>query len=852
MKVSETYSEVPSQKYLSKILSLSRAMKLVTFLFFLTLITCISFLLVLYGARLQQNHTTASVKEMVFDATKTKASVFRNYIASFTADAPQLSLDIKFKGMQALNAARDNALVKGIITNQEQKVSVSASLLVNDKQYDVKISPTGYNLDMIADPQKRAFKVKVKGGDKPFGLSEFKLLPPKARNNLVEWIGHELEKREELVALRYFFVNVKLNGNNWGVYAIEEHFSKELLESNGAREGLIFTVNSSGKVRIFNEKKYSSVPQFRRQANLIRSAFRDIMSNKSRLDIENILDVKKFAIHLAILELMNSDHAVGVNTFLYFNPLTNLVEPITREYNSMRISDGAPTSNKFVSRAILNERELPIFQKLSKNENFNRHFIDSLIRISNPEYLDIFFSEIDEKFEQQKNILYQQYPFYYFPKEFMYLKQKHIRQMLSADLSVTALSQKTKNENISIFFENESFLPIELVDLSSDILTNRDLEIGKIILPGAKHEMVFDRREVGHSLDLKFSYRVSGTKAATRTKPVAPISADKGNFLPQFWISSLDWMEQDPRFLVDHIKKEVKFNVSKLQIKSNIIIPEGYLVVGQKGLTIDLINGASLISRSPVKFKGTPGEPINIKSSDFSGGGLYVSGKSSLTEFSFVRFYQLASPDPAFLGLTASVTIFDANVEFNNCSFIRNRSEDFLNIFQSQYVINETEFKDVFSDAFDSDFSNGTVTNSSFFEVGNDALDFSGSEAFIKNITMEQIGDKGISAGEQSSISGSNISVRKAEIGLTSKDLSQLKLRKIDLDEVRLGIAAFKKKEEFGGASVHVTEYKQNLIELNHLVDFASEITIDNKILTDRVADVESKLYGVTFGKSSK
>ena len=434
----------------------------------------------------------------------------------------------------------------------------------------------------------------------------------------------------------------------------------------------------------------------------------------------------------------------------------------------------------------------------------------------------------------------------------MYLRQKHIKQMLNSDFSITALSQKTKGDKVSILFKNESFLPMELVSLSSDTSNDGNIKISKTIYPGGKHEMLFDRRKVEHNLDLNFSYRVSGTKAATRTKPVAPISGDGATFLPQFWISSLDWMEQDPRFLVDHITKEIKFNVSNLKIKNNIVIPKGYLLIGHKGLTIDLINGASLISRSPIKFNGTESEPINIKSSDFSGGGLYVSGKSSLTEFSFVTFYQLTSPDPDFSGLTASVTIFEANVEFNNCSFIRNRSEDFLNIFQSKYVVKETEFIDVFSDAFDSDFSSGTVSNSSFVEVGNDALDFSGSEAVLKNIIMEQIGDKGISAGEQSSISGSNVSVKRAEIGLTSKDLSKLKLSKVDLHDVRLGIAAFKKKEEFGGASVHITEYSQNFIELNHLVDFASEITIDDEIITEKVADVESKLYGLTFGKSSK
>ena len=29
-------------------------------------------------------------------------------------------------------------------------------------------------------------------------------------------------------------------------------------------------------------------------------------------------------------------HAWGTNSFYYFNPITNLIEPITREYNSKK------------------------------------------------------------------------------------------------------------------------------------------------------------------------------------------------------------------------------------------------------------------------------------------------------------------------------------------------------------------------------------------------------------------------------------------------------------------------------------------------------------------------------------
>ena len=76
---------------------------------------------------------------------------------------------------------------------------------------------------------------------KIYGMEEFKLLPPIARFHMTEWVGHALEEKEGLISLRYFFVELNLNGDDLGVYAIEEHFNKELLENRKAREGIIFS-----------------------------------------------------------------------------------------------------------------------------------------------------------------------------------------------------------------------------------------------------------------------------------------------------------------------------------------------------------------------------------------------------------------------------------------------------------------------------------------------------------------------------------------------------------------------------------------------------------------------------------
>ena len=44
---------------------------------------------------------------------------------------------------------------------------------------------------------------------------------------------------EKLPYLRYSFADLIINGDNKGVYAIEESFSKELIENSGFKKSII-------------------------------------------------------------------------------------------------------------------------------------------------------------------------------------------------------------------------------------------------------------------------------------------------------------------------------------------------------------------------------------------------------------------------------------------------------------------------------------------------------------------------------------------------------------------------------------------------------------------------------------
>ena len=97
--------------------------------------------------------------------------------------------------------------------------------------------------------------------------------------------------------------------------------------------------------------------------------------------------------------------------------------------------------------------------------------------------------------------------------------------------------------------------------------------------------------------------------------------------------------------------------------------------------------------------------------------------------------------------------------------------EDAVNVVNGDIYMDNSEVYGVAAGTLDSDFSTGIIKNSTFINIGNDALDFSGSTIQLQDIPSN-IGDKGISAGEASTIEANKVTVDGAEYAVASKDKS--------------------------------------------------------------------------------
>ena len=183
--------------------------------------------------------------------------------------------------------------------------------------------------------------------------------------------------------------------------------------------------------------------------------------------------------------------------------------------------------------------------------------------------------------------------------------------------------------------------------------------------------------------------------------------------------------------------------------------------------------------------------------------------------------------------------------------------EDSLNVIGSTLILENSYFSGSFSDALDLDFVKAKIENVYFENVGNDAIDISGSEVKAKNIFISGAQDKGISVGEKSNLFLSGIKISSSNIAFASKDLSLMRLEKVDLKNNDLCFTAFKKKDEYGPGIIKILDNSVDDETLkfefkkSHLLESESEIKNKDNSFEINTLKVYDQLYGNKYGKET-
>ena len=359
-----------------------------------------------------------------------------------------LEIKIKSKDLEKLFKYREKAILNGVIGKSLKKY-FTGHMVYNNEEIPIKIRLKGDWIDHLTS-DKWSFRIKVIG-DKNFkGMKSFSIQHPKTRSFLKEWIMHQIFRDENILTTRYGFLTASLNGKNLGIYAYEEHFSKELLKYNNRKEAPILKFNEEGvwETRLNNPKNRNFYPYFEASeiipfqkksvfsSDSLRRFFAKglkLMTKYKEFDknLEDIFDLNYTAKLYALYDIGKIRHSYHWhNQRFYYNPKENKLEHIAFDCYA-GIEEGIKDiiygySNKNSSGF----KATYLSKQFFNNDIFVSNYKKFLNKFSEPEYLTSIVNKYKLSSDSLNTILKNEFPDYEFDMDYLIDNAIAVRELL--------------------------------------------------------------------------------------------------------------------------------------------------------------------------------------------------------------------------------------------------------------------------------------------------------------------------------------------------------------------------------------------------------------------------------------
>tara|TARA_B110000971_G_scaffold125408_1_gene128335 strand:- start:972 stop:3587 length:2616 start_codon:yes stop_codon:yes gene_type:complete len=765
----------------------------------------------------------------------------------------KINLDIKFEDIIILEKIRKNSLQRGGLPPRDLLPKIKVDVTYNKKKYSGEARLKGDRIAHYQSKDKTSYKIEIKKNDYLFGIKKFALQKPIIRNYVHEWIFHELAEDFGLIKLTYKFINLSINGEDKGLFVLEEGFGKELIERNKRRNGPIFGLDEDLNVsnidpvfEIYNKKFWGKLEN-KSIALSASQKLRDFFDNK--IKAEDVFDLEKWASFFAIIDLTGTRHGALLKSVkFYYNPINGLFEPVpfdghrfkpnfykfNQRYENKLLIDFLFNTSKIEEEQGLGWLRKIFFDGKRLNQDFYNIYIEKLSEISSAKFIKDFISSNELQINRINSKIYADdfwfhngasgMGLYYFSLEdFMYQAQ-NIIDKLKKDNRLQVLK---KNKTTFIIKNHTHNYDLNMV---KNIICNRGDKKIKIPLNTILNNFYDTSINVLETLDKNLTCgHVEFYKMFNQNLTLKKIDYLNSNYNYEKF-KTTESLKYEKYFYKEN--KKLFLITDEVIIDKNLYIPKNLIVVIKPNQKIVLINNAFIISNSPWIIGSSKGEVSISGKNDNHGGGILITDVDETTIVQNTKFSYLKGLNENTEFLVYGAINFNATkVKIINTKFENIYSEDALNIINSAFQINQNDYKNISSDAIDIDFSNGQINLSNFENIKNDAIDFSGSNASISNINFKNVSDKAISVGENSNISILKINAQNAFAGIVSKDGSKVVSTNITFNEVAIPFAAYQKKREYDHGSLIVKNYDIKNFHTLWLKDKKSDITANNKKL---------------------
>jgi hypothetical protein len=287
----------------------------------------------------------------------------------------------------------------------------------------------------------------------------------------------------------------------------------------------------------------------------------------------------------------------------------------------------------------------------------------------------------------------------------------------------------------------------------------------------------------------------------------------------------------------DADSKTMSVKSGEWEVTNWIVVPRQIGLKIPQGTILRFNSDSGLLARGGITISGTQQEPVILEAlgdpdEKQSWQGIIVLNSQKPSIWSHVQIMNTSGISKDGWALSGGVNFYESDIEMDHVIFSGNRAEDALNIVRSRFKLKNVTFKNTTSDAFDSDFSSGTVENGVFENIGSqgggDGIDMSGSEVVVTRGHFKNVSDKALSVGENSHLRANDVIIENVAIGAASKDGSRLFISDSKFIGIKkAGLMAYIKKLEYGPAEIRAETIAFHSTEKRAITQRGNKIIID-------------------------
>jgi len=810
-----------------------------------------------------------------------------------TSTAPDLGdtletlyIDIAPDDFAQIEAKRQEALERWILLADDTDF-VPATLRWRGDVIPVELRLKGDWADHFAH-DKWSFRIRTKGGMYFEGMRVFSLQGPSTRTYLNERLYMENLRDEGVLGVRYWFVHGVVNGEYKGIYAVEESFAKELIESQQRREGVIIRYNEDLLweywaafdndwmtprgvtdfyiIDEFESGRVGANPALSAQRDAAVGLLRGLWTGEQTP--AEVFDVEAFAKFMALSDVWGAQHAlIWHNLRFYYNPVTARLEPVGFDAQPLAEIDDIDV------KLLQGLRQAIAYDDVTLQQTYARY----LWEYSQPDYLVSLEQRYGAEFETLRAALLPEFgeqrtedgrgvldP----PWEHLTERQASLRELLSpVQMVYVHVPADAPTNTLMLDVGNLLDVPVEVVGLRAgdallparawnvlaseraaeidDAVALRPLPLDATFMPYARFEIpatIWDPT-TADTETLYLETRLLGL-TQTVTQPVIlayppPVVAGPRPAQPTL----AEALAQHPYLRETADVRMLTIPPGTWDVEGDLLLPDGYGLRLAPGTTLAFGPENFLLATGPLIFEGDEDAPVVLRPQREKWHGIVVIDAGLPSLWRYVTVEDTDAIDRDGWVMTGGITFYRSPLRLDHSRILRTRAEDGLNVIRAHFEFVDSEFSGTFSDAFDGDFVQGVIEQCAFHDIGADAIDVSGSDIQVRDVRMVNLGDKGLSVGEMSRLIAERVFITNAAFGVASKDLSQVNIADVTLESIRIaGLAAYIKKPSYGPASIiaeHIA-FGDLPAEQRTLVQIGSWIDLDGVRIWGVDVDVEA------------